>query len=74
MKKITQDVYFIPGMDDFIPDSHMYLLGDPASRDLSIVDCGLMGKGKYKLESIKRQGMDIGDIKRIIMTHTHLDI
>ena len=46
MKKITEGVYFIPGQDEFIPDSHVYLIGKPSSRDLSIIDAGLMGKGK----------------------------
>ena len=73
MKKITEGVYFIPGQDEFIPDSHVYLIGKPSSRDLSIIDAGLMGKGKYKIESILDMGIELEDIKRVIMTHTHLD-
>ncbi|MEJ2725556.1 MAG: MBL fold metallo-hydrolase [Deltaproteobacteria bacterium] len=73
MPEITEGVYFIPGQDDFIPDSHVYLIGDPGSRDLSMVDAGLMGKDRYKVQSIQKLGIDLQDIKRIIMTHTHLD-
>lgn len=73
MAKIYNNVYFIPGQDDFIPDSHVYVIGDPASEDISLVDVGLMGKGNYKIESIKKMGIDLSSIKRIIMTHTHLD-
>jgi len=52
MAKVYNNVYFIPGQDDFIPDSHVYIIGNPESRDLSLVDVGLMGKGSYKIESI----------------------
>ena len=73
MAKIYNNVYFIPGQDDFIPDSLVYVIGDLASEDISLVDVGLMGKGNYKIESIKKMGIDLSSIKRIIMTHTHLD-
>jgi hydroxyacylglutathione hydrolase len=73
MKQITEGVFFIPGQDEMIPDSHVYLLGMPDSDDLSLIDAGLMGKGAYKLESIKESGVALSKIKRIIMTHTHLD-
>jgi glyoxylase-like metal-dependent hydrolase (beta-lactamase superfamily II) len=73
MAEVAKGVSFIPGQDDFIPDSHVYVLGDPASQDLSIVDAGLVGKGKYKMGAIRKMGIDPSAIKRVIMTHTHLD-
>ena len=73
MPQITDGVYFIPGEDEFIPDSNVYLIGKPSSKDLSMVDAGLMNKGPYKLKAIEALGIDLEDIKRIIMTHTHLD-
>lgn len=73
MKQITEAIYFIPGQDDMIPDSHVYLIGRPDSRDLTVVDAGLMGKGEYKIKSIRKTGVQLTDIKRVIMTHTHLD-
>ena len=73
MPEITKGVYFIPGQDEFIPDSHVYVIGMPSSQDLSIVDAGLMGKGGYKIQNIQKLGIKLPDIKRIIMTHTHLD-
>jgi glyoxylase-like metal-dependent hydrolase (beta-lactamase superfamily II) len=73
MKEITEGVYFIQGQDELIPDSHVYVIGRPGSADLSIVDAGLMGKGNYKLEAMARLGIERSDIKRIIMTHTHMD-
>ena len=54
MKQITEGVIFLRGRDEFIPDSHVYVIGEPSSGDLSIVDAGLMGKGNYKTESIKK--------------------
>jgi len=71
--QIAEGVYFIPGQDEFIPDSHAYILGKPSTKDLSLVDAGLMGKGQYKVDAIKEEGVDPSAIKRVIMTHTHLD-
>ena len=73
MPKISEEVYHIPGQDDFIPDSHAYVLGKPSSQNLSLIDPGLTGKGKYKIQSIQKAGIEISSIKRVIMTHTHLD-
>jgi len=71
--EITEGVYFIQGQDEMIPDSHVYVIGEPGSEDLSLVDVGLMGKGAYKVDAILKMGVKLEDIKRIIMTHTHLD-
>jgi len=73
MKQIIEGVYFIHGQDAMIPDSHMYVLGKPSSKDLSLIDAGLMGKGEYKIGALRKIGIELTDIKRIIMTHTHLD-
>jgi glyoxylase-like metal-dependent hydrolase (beta-lactamase superfamily II) len=73
MPKITEEVYFIPGQDEFMPDSHAYVLGKSSSQNLSLIDAGLTGKGSYKIQSIQKAGFELSAIKRIIMTHTHLD-
>jgi glyoxylase-like metal-dependent hydrolase (beta-lactamase superfamily II) len=73
MPKITEEVYFIPGQDEFMPDSHAYVLGKPSSQNLSLIDAGLIGKGNYKIQSVQQAGIELSAIKRIIMTHTHLD-
>jgi hydroxyacylglutathione hydrolase len=73
MTEVSQGVYYIQGQDEFIPDSHVYVIGIPNSKDLSMIDAGLMGKGKYKVEAIRRLGIPLEDIRRVIMTHTHLD-
>ena len=73
MHKVTEGVYFIQGQDEFIPDSHVYVIGKPGTGDLSVIDAGLMGKGRYKIDSILKEGIELSDIKRVIMTHTHLD-
>lgn len=73
MTKVTEDVYFIEGQDEYIPDSHVYVVGKPSSQDLSLVDVGLVGKGDHKIQSLLKMGIDLSAIKRIIMTHTHLD-
>ncbi len=73
MTEITKGVYFIQGQDEMIPDSHVYVLGMPTSEDLTLVDVGLVGKGGYKLQSLTKAGLKLASIKRVIMTHTHLD-
>lgn len=73
MSKIIDGVYFIVGRDEMIPDSHTYIIGDPLSKNLTMIDPGLYGKGEYKIESIQKMGINLLDIKRIIMTHTHFD-
>ncbi|MEI9479559.1 MAG: MBL fold metallo-hydrolase [Deltaproteobacteria bacterium] len=73
MAKLKEGVYFIHGQDEMIPDSHTYVIGDPASKDLSLIDPGLTGKGKYKIQSLQKMGIELSSIKRIILTHTHFD-
>jgi len=73
MVEVTEGVYFIQGQDDMIPDSHVYLIGLPSSKDLTLVDAGLVGRGNYKLQSVIKAGVELSSIKRVIMTHTHLD-
>lgn len=73
MTRVAEGVYFIQGQDDMIPDSHVYIIGRPESGDLSMIDAGVAGKGSYKLDAIKSSGIEISNIKRIIMTHTHFD-
>ncbi|MBM4338240.1 MAG: MBL fold metallo-hydrolase [Deltaproteobacteria bacterium] len=73
MPKMIEGVYFIQGQDEMMPDSHSYLIGKPSSMDLSLIDPGLIGKGDYKIDSIKKMGIELEDIKRVIMTHTHFD-
>jgi hydroxyacylglutathione hydrolase len=73
MPRVTEDVYYVPGQDGFMPDAHVYVLGNRSSQDLSIIDAGFVGKGNYKIQSILKEGIDSSTIKRVIMTHTHLD-
>ena len=73
MPKVTEEIYYIPGQDELMPDAHVYVLGNPSSQNLSLMDAGFVGKGSYKIQSIQKAGIDLSAIKRIIMTHTHLD-
>lgn len=73
IEKVIEGVWWIPGRDKFLPDSHMYVIGEAESDDFTLVDCGLMEMGSYKLEELDRGGVPLNKVKRIIMTHTHLD-
>ncbi|MFH0823200.1 MAG: MBL fold metallo-hydrolase [Pseudomonadota bacterium] len=73
IEKIIEGVWRIQGQDDFLPDSHVYLIGLPGSGDFTLVDCGLMGMGSYKLDAVEQAGISLKQVKRIVLTHTHLD-
>ncbi len=73
MKRILDDLLWIKGEDEFIPDSHMYVIGDIKGDDITLVDAGLIGKGSYKMGILERLGVKAHQIRRIIMTHCHLD-
>lgn len=73
IETIVEGIRWIPGRDRFLPDSHMYVIGTDDSHDISLVDCGLMEMGSYKLEEIEKGGIPLKDVRRVIMTHIHLD-
>lgn len=73
IQQVVEGVWWIPGRDRFLPDSHVYVIGRPDSGDFSLVDCGLMEMGAYKLEELENGGIRLDQVKRIIMTHTHMD-
>jgi glyoxylase-like metal-dependent hydrolase (beta-lactamase superfamily II) len=73
IEQVVEGVWWIPGKDRFFPDSHVYVVGKPGSGDFSLIDCGLNDMGSYKLEEIDAAGIPRNDIKRVIMTHTHVD-
>jgi hydroxyacylglutathione hydrolase len=73
IENVIEGIQWIPGRDKFLPDSHVYVIGKPDANDYTLVDCGLMEMGSYKLEELERGGIKLDQVKRIIMTHTHLD-
>lgn len=73
IEKVIEGVWWIPGKDRFFPDSHMYVIGTLEAADFTLVDCGLMEMGSHKVEEIEQAGIPLTMIKRIIMTHTHMD-
>lgn len=72
-QQIIDGIYWIQGQDGFLPDSHMYVIGKADREDYTLVDCGLMDKGEYKLNELDKIGVSPNHVKRIVMTHTHLD-
>jgi glyoxylase-like metal-dependent hydrolase (beta-lactamase superfamily II) len=73
IENVIEGVRWIPGRDKFLPDSHVYVIGKPGMNDYTLVDCGLMEMGAYKLEELENAGIKFDQVKRVIMTHTHLD-
>ncbi|MGC8659607.1 MAG: MBL fold metallo-hydrolase [Desulfomonilaceae bacterium] len=73
VEKVTDGILWVAGRDKFMPDSHIYVLGDTESKNLTIVDCGIVEMGAYKIGELENYGIGLEQVKRIIMTHTHLD-
>lgn len=73
IEKVVEGILWVAGRDRFMPDSHMFVLGNVGSDDLTIIDCGIVDMGDYKLGELESYGISIKQVKRIIMTHTHLD-
>ncbi len=73
VEKVTDGILWVAGRDRFMPDSHIYVLGDTESDNLTIVDCGIVEMGAYKLSELENYGISLEQVKRIIMTHTHID-
>lgn len=72
-EQVIDGVLWIPGRDKFLPDSHVYVVGKPGSEDFTLVECGLMDMGDYKLEQLDAAGIPRKHVKRILLTHTHMD-
>ena len=73
MIQVADGVVFIQGQDEMLPDAHVYLIGRAGSGDLSLIDAGLMGKGGGKMDEIRAAGVPLQEIRRVIMSHIHLD-
>lgn len=73
VENVIDGIIWIPGRDKFLPDSHVYIVGKPDCHDITLIDCGLMEMGSYKLEALEQSGIAPRDVKRIILTHTHMD-
>ncbi len=67
MKQITDGVYQFDGM----AAGGVYLITE--SDGLTLVDTGMPNAPKKIIRQMKRAGYDPADIKRILITHAHLD-
>lgn len=73
VEQVIEGIRWIPGRDKFLPDSHVYVIGRSESHCMTLIDCGLMDMGAYKLEALEQSGTPLKDVRRIILTHTHMD-
>ncbi|MEM2115299.1 MAG: MBL fold metallo-hydrolase, partial [Candidatus Caldarchaeum sp.] len=48
-------------------------MGNHERDDITLIDAGLMRKSEYKLKVLDALGIGLDQIKRIILTHSHLD-
>ncbi len=66
MTQITQEIYVVDG----VKGAHVYVIID---NGVTLVDAGMGGSQKPILKAIKYLGYGPSDIKRIIITHAHID-
>ena len=77
--RITDEVYVVGGgatlafglSDD--PDCHVYLID--GGEDLALVDCGMAAGASLEriTTNIEREGLDIGRLRTLLLTHYHMD-
>ena len=60
-EKVTDGILWVAGRDRFMPDSHIYILGDVRSNDL--VDCGIVEMGGYKLGELENYGISLKQVE-----------
>ena len=66
MTEIIPDIYQVDG----IRGCHVYVIVD---NGITVIDTGMSGNVKTILSTIKSLGYGPSDVKRIIVTHSHMD-
>jgi glyoxylase-like metal-dependent hydrolase (beta-lactamase superfamily II) len=66
MTEIIPDIYQVDG----IRGCHVYVIVD---NGITVIDTGMGGNAKKILDTIKGLGYGPSDVKRIIITHCHMD-
>ncbi|MBA3644255.1 MAG: MBL fold metallo-hydrolase, partial [Chloroflexia bacterium] len=75
--RITEDVYLVGGGPSKAfglsadPDCHIYLID--GGSELALIDCGMGTSLDQIVTNIEREGLDIARLRRLILTHYHMD-
>ncbi len=71
VQKVLEDFYWIMAREGMLPDSNIFLVKD-ANRFV-LFDAGIHHFFKDTCEAISELGLELKQMDRLILTHTHLD-
>ncbi len=71
VRKVLDDFYWIVAREGMVPDSNIFLVKD--GDRFVIFDAGIHHYFKDTVEAIKELGLELKQMDRLILTHTHLD-
>lgn len=77
--RVTDEVYLVGGGSTIAfglsnaPDCHVYLIN--GGEELTLVDCGMADGNSLEriARNIEAEGLDLGRLRRLILTHYHVD-
>lgn len=71
VQKVLDDFYWIMAREGMLPDSNIFLVKD--GDQFVLFDAGIHHFFKDTVEAINELGLDLKQMDRLILTHTHLD-
>lgn len=71
VRKVLDDFFWIVAREGMIPDSNIFLVKD--GDRFVIFDAGIHHYFKDTVDAIKELGLELKQMDRLILTHTHLD-
>jgi len=69
--RVLEGLYFIESREGFIPDSNIFLV--ETGERFVLFDAGIQNFYQETKEAIEGLGFSMGQLDRVILTHTHLD-
>lgn len=72
-EKITDELYFLKELANLDSNNFLLVDGDKDSADLALIDAGNALNSQNIIDSIKNLGFNPKNLKKLIITHEHLD-
>jgi glyoxylase-like metal-dependent hydrolase (beta-lactamase superfamily II) len=71
VRKVLDNFYWIVAREGMLPDSNIFLVKD--GDRFALFDAGIHHFFKDTVDAIKELGLELKQMDRLILTHTHLD-